>query len=369
LGSERALRLTSDIGWRAGEAYSRYLLADCLAWRGDFERALGRARESLAIAEELGHLEWQCGARRVLGTIALDLHALPESLAHLEAAHDIALELASATWLRWTAAPYAIALARSGCVDRASDVLDRLDGLGGEPSAAAPPSGEGLRTLGACAVALARAEVAVEAGAPPDALSTLAWLDRRRAGRTPKALLLRAQASSALERWDDACAWLRAARTEAHAQEARPLLWHICAADGAVKLAQRQRLEARRSFDEARARAAELVVELNEPTLVPAFRAHVDTVAPPPPARTSRQVAKAVHGGLTRRERDAASLVARGNSNRAIARTLGIGERTVEGYVAAAFSKLGFSSRSQLAVWAVGQGLASRESAPAKTRP
>jgi DNA-binding NarL/FixJ family response regulator len=62
-------------------------------------------------------------------------------------------------------------------------------------------------------------------------------------------------------------------------------------------------------------------------------------------------------GGLTRRERDVAELVAQGKANRAIARELGIGERTVEGYVASALAKLGFSSRTQLATWAVEKGV------------
>ena len=40
------------------------------------------------------------------------------------------------------------------------------------------------------------------------------------------------------------------------------------------------------------------------------------------------------------------------------ARLLGIGERTVEGHVAAALAKLGFTSRAQIAVWAAEQALA-----------
>ena len=104
------------------------------------------------------------------------------------------------------------------------------------------------------------------------------------------------------------------------------------------------------------------MLTLDEPALVTAFRSHVDTLAPPPAQRTSRQSAKAAYGGLTRRERDTAALVAQGKSNRAIARSLGIGERTVEGYVAAALAKLGFTSRSQIAVWATEQGLAAPES-------
>ena len=71
LTSERAVKIATEIGWRAGEAFSRYLLADCLAWRGEYARAIRLARESLAIAQEIEHLEWQCGARRILGVVAL----------------------------------------------------------------------------------------------------------------------------------------------------------------------------------------------------------------------------------------------------------------------------------------------------------
>jgi len=365
LTSERAIRLTSEMGWRAGEAFARYLLADCLAWRGEFTRALQRARESLAIAEEIEHLEWQCGARRVLGAIALDLHALPEALVQFEAAHQIALRLGSATWIRWTAAPYAIALARAGRIDRAEAVLDDV-GRSVHGAGAPGTTGErGPRTLGERFLALARAEVALASGAPVDALAALDGMD---AEGTPLVALLRAQASSALERWDDAVSWLHVAQVEAHAQGARPLLWRIGATEGAMNLAQRQRLEARRAFDAARAEAAELLSALDEPDLVAAFRSHVDAVAPAAAERTTRQAAKAAYGGLTRRERETAALVADGKSNRAIARTLGIGERTVEGYVAAGMSKLGFKSRSQLAVWAAEQGLVRPRPGTGRTR-
>jgi DNA-binding CsgD family transcriptional regulator len=40
-----------------------------------------------------------------------------------------------------------------------------------------------------------------------------------------------------------------------------------------------------------------------------------------------------------------------------IEKELGIGERTVEGYVASALAKFGFTSRAQLAAWAVEKGI------------
>jgi DNA-binding CsgD family transcriptional regulator len=244
-------------------------------------------------------------------------------------------------------------------------VLDDVDRIVRGSAATTDEHGRASRTLGERHIVLARAEIALAAGAPAEAL---ALLDERDAARTPRSAMLRAQALASLERWDEAMEWLGAARFEARAQEARPLLWRIAAAQGAAELAQRHRLAARQSFDAARSAAAELVASLDEPAFVTSFHSYVDSIAPPPAERTPGQAAKAAYGGLTRRERDTAALVAQGKSNRAIARSLGIGERTVEGYVAAALSKLGFASRSQIAVWAAEQGLAGPESGSGRAR-
>ncbi|WP_449373248.1 helix-turn-helix domain-containing protein [Arthrobacter psychrolactophilus] len=53
---------------------------------------------------------------------------------------------------------------------------------------------------------------------------------------------------------------------------------------------------------------------------------------------------------LTRREHEIASLVARGDSNSAIATTLGVSMRTIEGHLYRTFIKLDCQSREQLAV-------------------
>ena len=54
---------------------------------------------------------------------------------------------------------------------------------------------------------------------------------------------------------------------------------------------------------------------------------------------------------LTRREREIADLVAEGLSNREIATRLVIAQRTAEGHVEHILSKLGFTSRAQVAAW------------------
>jgi predicted ATPase/DNA-binding CsgD family transcriptional regulator len=60
---------------------------------------------------------------------------------------------------------------------------------------------------------------------------------------------------------------------------------------------------------------------------------------------------------LTRREHDVVALLARGLTNRQIAEALVVTEGTAENYVQRVLSKLGFSNRAQIAVWAVEQGL------------
>jgi predicted ATPase/DNA-binding CsgD family transcriptional regulator len=60
---------------------------------------------------------------------------------------------------------------------------------------------------------------------------------------------------------------------------------------------------------------------------------------------------------LTRREREVATFVARGLTNRRIASELGIAERTVTTHVGRILKKLRLESRAQLAVWVAEQGL------------
>jgi DNA-binding NarL/FixJ family response regulator len=60
---------------------------------------------------------------------------------------------------------------------------------------------------------------------------------------------------------------------------------------------------------------------------------------------------------LTPREREVLGLVAEGASNRQIAATLVVSERTARTHVSAILGKLGLVSRTQAALWAVREGL------------
>ena len=373
LRAPQSVRLAHEIGWRAGESFLRFLVADALAWHGDFDRALPMAREALEQVEEIDHLQWTAGIRRLLGVLSLDLFAPHTAREHLEAAYSIAQRLASPLWIRWTAAPLAMARCRTSDLAGAAEVLDsaaRASGPGPDLGTPSPPDSKTL-TLGERQLWLARAELALAQQKPDLALeivdarlATEHAANPRSALGVPRLSLLRAEALVALERFDEALRTLDRARAEATEQGARPILWRIEAAVGHVHRLQRRRLEARRAFDAARAIANDLAATIPDDEMRAQFLEGLDSLIPSAPAPSPGRMAKAAFGGLTRRERDVAQLVAQGKSNKAIAHDLGIGERTVEGYVASALAKLDFTSRAQLAAWTVEKGIPRARSAP-----
>ncbi|HEV2358361.1 MAG TPA: LuxR C-terminal-related transcriptional regulator, partial [bacterium] len=75
------------------------------------------------------------------------------------------------------------------------------------------------------------------------------------------------------------------------------------------------------------------------------------------PARPRRRATRPEGEVLTSREREVAALVARGQTNREIATTLVISERTADAHVQNILNKLGFGSRAQIAAWATERGL------------
>jgi DNA-binding CsgD family transcriptional regulator len=60
-------------------------------------------------------------------------------------------------------------------------------------------------------------------------------------------------------------------------------------------------------------------------------------------------------GVLSRREAEIAELVGRGLTNRQIAASAHISERTVETHVGHVLAKLGFTRRSEIAAWVAGR--------------
>ena len=100
-------------------------------------------------------------------------------------------------------------------------------------------------------------------------------------------------------------------------------------------------------------RGASVVAEEMTGKLVAALRS-----AGAPPTDTAASTAPSPIEQLSPRERDILRCIARGASNKEIARELGIAETTVKIHVQHVLRKLGFSSRVQAAVAATAHGLA-----------
>ncbi|MGH2597765.1 MAG: response regulator transcription factor, partial [Dehalococcoidia bacterium] len=75
--------------------------------------------------------------------------------------------------------------------------------------------------------------------------------------------------------------------------------------------------------------------------------------------------AASLPGGLSARELEVAGLVARGETNRAIAASLSLSEATVESHLRNIFDKLGLDRRAQLAAWVATNNLPTRPRAQA----
>ncbi|GAA4703700.1 hypothetical protein GCM10023215_49080 [Pseudonocardia yuanmonensis] len=126
-----------------------------------------------------------------------------------------------------------------------------------------------------------------------------------------------------------------------------------CRASGAAGYAVEAQTElatvlARRGRVDDLAEAAALVAEgrtAAEGLGMPGFAARL--------AALGERLRRAPAALLTAREREVAACVARGMSNPQIAAALVVSERTAQNHVQHILTKLGFSRRSQIAVWAV----------------
>ena len=85
---------------------------------------------------------------------------------------------------------------------------------------------------------------------------------------------------------------------------------------------------------------------------------HLDAVVAKHLTRSLVSATAEADAGLSRREQEIVALVAQGLSNRTIADTLFISERTARSHVSSILAKLGVASRTQAALWAIRQGMA-----------
>ena len=362
-----ALRIARAIGQRPAEAYALFQLGLVLGSQGEYGRALGATRESLAIAEDIDHRQWQSAAHTVLAGLYTGALAYSEAQEHALRALSLARETGSLFWTRMATGYLAsIALERHAPAQAEERLATALDPVVDPTVHDAPVSTMSERLLWCAAV-----ELALERG---EAERALRLTDRLTAPAQPdskedhslRVLKLRGEALMALSRPAEAKEVLVEALTLAETQGARPFRWRVALALGRLYHQQGRVVESEQALGTARTEIEALATSLPDQSLREHFAQQAGALFPSPLLQVSAGRDRRAFGGLTSREREVALLIARGESNQAIADELVVTKRTVETHIGNILFKLGVRSRTQIAVWTVESGLASR-AAPLST--
>ena len=350
-----ALRLARQSDSQAALAFAEEIMGLVLSPFGEFGTALVHLHESRRIASEIGHQQWIAGAYCHLGNTYVLM--LEPTLARdaLETALALARELGSAWWTTLSTTYLARAHLLKHELGQAEAAL-----------AAVLPREQRPRDLGERLLRLAWGDLALAQGQPDMALQIAQDLLETVPGvanapdRQPIPWLLKLQGEAllALGRFDDAIPVLEEAKRGALQRHERSRLWYLHGILGRAYHQAKQEEQALREFIAARNAIASLAATIDEPALRQQFLHAAHTTFWPREKLLSTRHLEAEHfGGLTERERAVAALIAQGQSNREIADVLVVHYRTVETHVSNILSKLGFTSRAQIAVWASEKGL------------
>lgn len=352
---EMALEIARQTGQRAAEAMAMFALAFALGPQGRYARALKLAQNGLVIAEELEHRHWQTFGRLALGALYLDLLATVQAREHLEQALTLAQAIGSKFFHNLAGGFLVSACVLDNDLERSKAVLKAATLTLQELAEHAPSTSRGQLWCGQIELALAQNdfEPALQI------IDRLVSLAPNMAGGVviPRLWYLRGKTLAGLGRWAEAESTLQAALERGTAQGFLPLCWRIQVALAQLHLTRRRRAQAEASLAEAQTVITGLVADVPDDALRQIFTARANKMLPQLPSLTPRRAAKRAYNGLTRREREVAALIAQGKSNRDIAQALIVSERTAATHVGNILNKLGFTSRAQIASWAVEKGL------------
>jgi DNA-binding CsgD family transcriptional regulator len=350
--AREAITMAQQLDSPAALSYAMWVSGGVQESFGHISASEHEAAEGLRIAIEIGHEQWMAGAEYTRGRTALAMLAMERAIKHLTEAGRLARAVGSAFWLD-NCASY-LALTHLSMRDRsaAESVL-----------ASVRPESHEPRGLSERRVLWAWGRLALESGDPERALAISGRLRaaaHRGAGDEqpiPALLSLEGEALLAMKRTEEASEALTAARSAAVARGALTILWPI---EGLVARAHqglRHTEEAERACADARRTIELLASTIEDANDRERFEREALESLPKLRPPSENRAAKQAFGGLTAREREVAGLVAQGRSNRDIADELVLGERTIETHVGNILSKLGFTSRAQIAAWAVESGL------------
>ena len=353
--SEEAVQIARGFNWYEGEVLALLQGAISLEQAGEYGRALERLERAQHLVKESGNRATFARFHLIFGEMLIGLFGFTEARQHLETALAHLQELGSGLLMLSAKGRLALVALLENDFERAQALLTPL-------LPAEYPEGRELAPQRRCWSV--RAELALMEGQPRRALEIVGRLlastpnlAQYGTHAVPRLSRLRAQALAALERMDEAESELQGALVVAQAQGLRPLMWRLHADLGNVYRTRGHREDAEREVSSAQTIVKDLANRVPQGALRENFLRQALATMPAAHVLTPRQAAKREFGGLTAREREVASLIAQGKSNHEIADALVISESTAERHVANILSKLGFNSRTQIAVWAVEKGL------------
>ncbi len=346
-----ALNLARQVESLTAQAYVGWNGGGSLASFGELGRGFTFAQEALRIATEIQHSQWLAAAYFTLGRVYILLLEANLAVQALETGLALANDIGSAWWVGNITAYLARTYLLQGALPRAEAALKAV--MPREQPPANAPERRMSWTWGELALASDEPEIAL--GIADRLLASVPGAAR--AQPIPWLLKLKGEALGALSRREEAIQALEEARLGTLARQELPLLWQLHRALGRQYQYLKQEDLAQRNFTSARQGLASLARTIDDVYLREHFlHAALATLPREKPVSVNR-VAKEAFGGLTERERVVAAFIAQGKSNREIADELVVSYRTVETHVGTILSKLGFTSRAQIAVWAVEIGL------------
>jgi predicted ATPase/DNA-binding CsgD family transcriptional regulator len=350
-----AEEIAREIGWHGGQAFALAQLGNTLSLLGDYNEAASALERGLVIADEFAHLQRQNNLYAAAGFLYLRLLAPEPAQQYLQKGMALAQKMSSAFYIFTDAAYLASAFLLEGKVEEATELLSSMPRL---------PEQWGPILL---VMRTAEMELALARGEAQRAMSMGEEL--RRLARQPEKMMgmvastysvfLRvfARALVGNGRYADAEEVLLTAHQKMERQNVRTELWRIKAGLGRVYQAAGRLEEAAACKSEAQQLIQQLAKYVPREELRRQFlsRAMAELEAERP--LRSHTTGPEPYGGLTPRQLQVAGEVALGKTNVEIAESLNITVKTVETHISRIFSKLGFTSRTQVAVWAVEEKL------------
>jgi len=338
--AEEALSVWRELGeeGKAGAAYTLDLLGELATEEGDYDSAPVFFQEALEIYKEINNLRGIGQMHMQFGWAAMRTGDYSKAQSHLEEFHNLAKQVGDKSGLAYAFSGLGEVAVRQGQFERAVSLLEQGLVLNRERG-----DKWGTGTL----------------------LGSLGWVALRQHDFKKMREILGESLSVRMEISDKGgIAWCLEKLAEAKKDQAQ--------FEEAAKIfgqAEALRAPIGSVIDPAdRADYSRIISGLQSALGMDAFAAlwaegaampidGVIELALSEPEMESTRAEKEKFGGLTAREREVASLIAQGKSNREIAEAMTVGVKTIETYVTRILNKLGFDSRVQIATWAVEKGL------------